>query len=120
MTSGDRPLYVTRREFNGAMIVVWLYIMLVIGDLIRIEFRWTMAILWAASFFMVIAYAFTVFRGAGVGSGGNYPPAPLSDRVKELARDPTRKIEAIKLYREETGEGLAEAKEAVEAYVRSL
>jgi ribosomal protein L7/L12 len=44
----------------------------------------------------------------------------LSDRVKELARDPARKIEAIKIYREETGVGLAEAKEAVEAYQRSL
>jgi ribosomal protein L7/L12 len=39
----------------------------------------------------------------------------LSERVKELARDPGRKIEAIKVYREETGAGLAEAKAAVEA-----
>jgi hypothetical protein len=44
-------------------------------------------------------------------------PLPLSDRVKELARDPARKIEAIKVYREETGAGLAEAKAAVEAYI---
>lgn len=42
---------------------------------------------------------------------------PLSDRVEQLADDPARKIEAIKVYREETGEGLAEAKEAVEAYI---
>jgi ribosomal protein L7/L12 len=42
---------------------------------------------------------------------------PLSDRVKQLADDPVRKIEAIKVYREETGAGLAEAKEAVEAYI---
>jgi ribosomal protein L7/L12 len=40
----------------------------------------------------------------------------LSDRVKELAADPRRKIEAIKVYREETGAGLAESKEAIEAY----
>lgn len=45
--------------------------------------------------------------------------SPLSDRVKELARDPARKIEAIKVYREETGAGLAQAKEAVEAYMNS-
>ena len=45
------------------------------------------------------------------------PPA-VSDRVKELARDPGRKIEAIKQYREETGAGLAEAKRAVEEYIR--
>jgi ribosomal protein L7/L12 len=46
--------------------------------------------------------------------------AVLSDRVKELARDPTRKIEAIRVYREETGFGLAEAKETVEAFLHSL
>jgi ribosomal protein L7/L12 len=44
---------------------------------------------------------------------------PLSERVKQLANDPSRKIEAIQAYREETGAGLAEAKEAVEAYVHS-
>jgi ribosomal protein L7/L12 len=43
--------------------------------------------------------------------------SPLSDRVKALADDPARKIEAIKVYREETGAGLAEAKAAVEAYI---
>lgn len=41
----------------------------------------------------------------------------LSERVKELARDPARKIEAIKTHREETGAGLAEAKTAVEAFI---
>ena len=44
----------------------------------------------------------------------------LSERVKEIARDPKRKIEAIKTYRDETGAGLAEAKEAVELYINSL
>jgi ribosomal protein L7/L12 len=44
---------------------------------------------------------------------------PLSDRVKEIAREPGRKIEAIKVYREETGVGLAEAKQAVEEYIHS-
>jgi Ribosomal protein L7/L12 C-terminal domain len=44
----------------------------------------------------------------------------MSDRVKDLARDPSRKIEAIKAYREETGAGLAEAKQAVEAFIESL
>jgi hypothetical protein len=47
------------------------------------------------------------------------PRQPLSDRVQQLASDPTRKIEAIKVYREETGAGLAEAKEAVEAFTNS-
>jgi len=47
------------------------------------------------------------------------PTPALSDRVKDLARDPLRKIEAIKVYREETGASLAEAKEAVEAFINS-
>jgi hypothetical protein len=45
------------------------------------------------------------------------PGSPLSDRVRQLADDPARKIEAIKVYREETGASLAEAKAAVEAYL---
>ncbi len=46
------------------------------------------------------------------------PAPPPSERVRAIAQDPKRKIEAIKLYREETGAGLKEAKEAVEACVR--
>jgi ribosomal protein L7/L12 len=45
---------------------------------------------------------------------------PLSERVKEIARDPSRKIEAIKVYREESGAGLAEAKDAIEEYQNGL
>jgi hypothetical protein len=41
----------------------------------------------------------------------------LSDEVKRLADDPRSKIAAIKLHREQTGLGLKEAKEAVEAYI---
>ena len=37
---------------------------------------------------------------------------------QELADDPARKIGAIAAYREEHGVGLAEAKEAVEEYIR--
>ena len=36
---------------------------------------------------------------------------------QELADDPTRKIEAIRVYREQHGGGLAEAKKAVEDYI---
>lgn len=43
----------------------------------------------------------------------------MSDRVKLLADDPSQKIRAIMVYREETGAGLAEAKEVVEAYISS-
>lgn len=41
----------------------------------------------------------------------------LSDEVQHLANDPARKIDAIKLHREQTGLGVREAKEAVEAYM---
>lgn len=45
---------------------------------------------------------------------------PLSDHVKEIARDPARTIAAIKAHRVETGASLREAKDAVEAYIHSL
>ena len=44
-------------------------------------------------------------------------PGGLSDEVKALADDPAKKIEAIKLHREQTGLGLKAAKDAVEAYI---
>jgi hypothetical protein len=44
-------------------------------------------------------------------------PGGLSEEVKALADDPARKIAAIKLHREQTGLGLKEAKDAVEAYM---
>ncbi|HBI45497.1 MAG TPA: hypothetical protein DDY78_21975 [Planctomycetales bacterium] len=44
-------------------------------------------------------------------------PGGLSEKVKALADDPARKIPAIKLHREQTGLGLREAKDAVEAYI---
>ena len=42
---------------------------------------------------------------------------PLSYRCQEAALDPSRKIEAIKIYREETGLGLRDAKAAVEEFI---
>ena len=41
----------------------------------------------------------------------------LSEAVKTLAGRPDGKISAIALNREQTGAGLAQAKEAVEAYL---
>jgi ribosomal protein L7/L12 len=38
---------------------------------------------------------------------------------QELALDPSSKIQAIKSYREETGAGLAEAKDAVETWMKA-
>jgi hypothetical protein len=48
----------------------------------------------------------------GVNPDTLIPFLPLSNRVKELASDPTKKIEAI----EETGASLADAKQAVDAF----
>lgn len=42
--------------------------------------------------------------------------ASLSEEVQRLARDPAKKIEAIKLHREQTGLGLAEAKADIENF----
>jgi len=46
-------------------------------------------------------------------------PSRLSERVKQMALDPERKMEAIKLYREETNASLLEAKEAVEEFLKN-
>ena len=43
---------------------------------------------------------------------------PPQARWQELASHPSRKIQAIKAYREEYGVGLAEAKRAVEEYMQ--
>jgi ribosomal protein L7/L12 len=48
--------------------------------------------------------------------GIEYVPPPKAV-WQELADDPARKIEAIKVYREQTGVGLAAAKKAVEDYI---
>jgi hypothetical protein len=48
--------------------------------------------------------------------GMEYIPPPKA-AWQELADDPTRKIPAIKAYREEHGVGLAEAKRVVEDYM---
>ena len=49
--------------------------------------------------------------------GLDYSPPPKAG-WQEIAADPSRKIEAIKAYREQHGVGLAEAKAAVEAYIK--
>lgn len=44
------------------------------------------------------------------------PPWPAWPELCRLARDPVQKLEAIKLYRQLTGCGLLDAKQAVEAF----
>jgi ribosomal protein L7/L12 len=43
-------------------------------------------------------------------------PSGLSPEVQRLARDPSRKIAAIKLHREQTGVSLSDAKNAIEEF----
>ena len=48
------------------------------------------------------------------------PPSGLSPEVEQLASDPSSKIKAIKLFRQQNpGVGLAEAKDKIEAFLRS-
>jgi hypothetical protein len=47
------------------------------------------------------------------------PNPPITDELKVLARTPGAKIAAIKAYREQTGAGLKEAKEAAERMIES-
>jgi ribosomal protein L7/L12 len=47
------------------------------------------------------------------------PNPPITDDVKILARTPGSKVAAIKAYRQQTGAGLKEAKDAVERMERS-
>ena len=63
------------------------------------------------------AKADLILRHLGLEYKGPATPGGLSEEVKALADDPARKIEAIKLLREQTGLGLKEAKDAVEAYI---
>jgi hypothetical protein len=44
----------------------------------------------------------------------------LSEEVQRLARDPAQKFAAMKLHREQTGLGLAEAKADIEEYIKSI
>jgi hypothetical protein len=58
-----------------------------------------------------------ILRHLGIGYNDPTTAGGLSAGVKALADDPSAKISAIKLHREETGVGLKDAKDAVEAYI---
>jgi ribosomal protein L7/L12 len=47
------------------------------------------------------------------------PPSGLSSEVERLANAPGGKIAAIKLHRQQTGAGLAEAKVKIEEFLQS-
>ena len=60
-----------------------------------------------------------ILQHLGIDYRDDVPPCPLSPEVQELARNPLQKIQAIKVHREQTGVGLREAKDAVEAFIDS-
>jgi hypothetical protein len=60
-----------------------------------------------------------ILKHLGIEYAEETPTCPLSPEVQAVARNPARKIEAIKLHREQTGVGLKEAKDAVEAFINS-
>lgn len=70
---------------------------------------------------LVLGLCFGYLAGVSVGARRGETDVlqlpPLSDGVKQLAREPDGLIPAIKACREETGAGLKEAKTAVEAYI---
>ena len=94
--------------------------------------------------FAIIAWIVVVFAGAAAYSAREtarlrrmerkldallkhlgVPPAPivpgeLSDEVQDLALIPERRIEAIKLHREQTGRSLADAKRDVDAFIKRV
>jgi hypothetical protein len=86
MANGDRPVHITRGEFSRALVLVWLYIMLVMVDLLRLEWRWTTGILFLASFFMVIAYLVQSYRDPW-GSPSRTIGARQGDRERPVAED---------------------------------
>jgi ribosomal protein L7/L12 len=55
-------------------------------------------------------------RHLGLAPPVTYTP---SERVKQLAADPKKKIQAIKVFREESGLGLREAKTIIEELIAS-
>jgi ribosomal protein L7/L12 len=117
MSKIDKPVFITRREFYSALVVLWLFIMLVLGVLMRLDSQWTTVVLFLAA--MAIALGYIVQASRATPARGAGSKAALSERVKEIASDPSRKIEAIQAYREETGASLAAAKEEVDAFINS-
>jgi hypothetical protein len=86
MANGDRPVHISRGEFYRALAVVWVYIMLVILDLYRLEWRWTTGILFLLSFFMVITYSVQSLRDRS-GSLSAAIGARQGDHERAVAED---------------------------------
>jgi hypothetical protein len=115
MAIRNKPIYVTRRELYSALGFVWFYIFMIL--LLPGEPQWGTFILALGPLLMVIACLVQSIRSFQAPSASS--EAELSERVKAIASDPSRKIEAIKAYRDVTGASLADAKAAVEAFINN-
>ncbi len=75
----------------------------------------------AMAFGFTLAIVLGLARRRGPGPGRALPPAPPSETSRPAGEEihrliaTGRKIEAIKVYREQTGCGLKEAKDAIDA-----
>jgi hypothetical protein len=65
MTDQGGGRFVTRRDFYSALSIIWLYIFLVIGELLREDSRWTKWVLWAVSAVSMLMYAVLAYRSRG-------------------------------------------------------
>lgn len=111
---------ITKHEFYQAMSLVWMFLTMIIFELTR-RFEGFNQIFGTA----IGATAFALWM-INIGqlrkiktSLSNAKLPELSAEIQAMAADPSRKIEAIKAYREMTGLGLAEARRAVEDYLAS-
>jgi hypothetical protein len=62
LMADDSSTFVTRRELYSSLSLVWLYILLVLGDLLRIDWRWSTGILWGAALFMSLFFTFSAWK----------------------------------------------------------
>ena len=58
----DTSVYVTRRELYSSLSIVWLYIAIVLADLLRIDWRWSMGIICGAALFMSLFFTYNALK----------------------------------------------------------
>lgn len=108
----------TRVEFYRALMPVWFFLAaLTAGPLLRPLAPWVEYLPPGIALLAGLLCASAAGNARAGGSDRLIDPPPPSDTVRAIARDPARKIEAIKFYRDETGTGLAVAKRVVERLI---
>ncbi len=58
----NKNTIVTRRDFYGALSIIWLFIMFIFGDLYRGSDSWPRAVLFVSPFIMAISYSIIALR----------------------------------------------------------